>query len=423
MAYRGGNGIMDAFFATKAMIDEKRNAEAFSDALSSALTAREESMQANAPGAPELMPGVQSQLAANPFESEENMLSFLKQRGSLDAALKSGRLGDILALTRGKAREDGEQWETLSGGALKKYGLSADTGTWQRNKKTGYFQNLVRPTAEEGAEAPTMRAVDSGDETVTYQWNAGSKKWDEIARAPRWQPSKPGEEFGMSQPVTITSKGRDPITGADTESSEVLEFVSRRGGGGFITQKLAESEKSTPLSKPEAGAVAGAREGVRIVGELRELLLPSKGPNKGKLNTGALASKAIGLPGVVAPEGASIMPKVLQAIDPYVRLTTGAALNEQELANAETMFVPSIKDNKELVQDKLSRLERFLSGDLALMGMVSAPGSAVSQWVASQGGDEKKKAASVPKISGKAEYDKLKSGDPFEWNGKRGIKP
>lgn len=196
-------------------------------------------------------------------------------------------------------------------------------------------------------------------------------------------PKDAGDDLGMSRPIERTRKARDPVTGEMVETTDTFEFVPRKGGGGFIrgNSPLMQEEKREPLTKPEAGAVQGARQGLQIVKEVRELLLPTKGKDAGKLNTGALASKAIGLPGAVAPEGASITPKILQAIDPYVRLTTGAALNEQELANANRMFVPSITDGKELVQDKLNRLEQFLSGDLNLMGMIAAPGSPVASWV------------------------------------------
>lgn len=195
-------------------------------------------------------------------------------------------------------------------------------------------------------------------------------------------PKDPSDNLGMSRLVDRTRKSRDPVTGEMVETTDKLEFVPQKGGGGFLrATPILTEEKREPLSKPEAGAVQGARQGLQIVKEVRELLLPTKGADAGKLNTKALASKALGLPGAVAPEGASITPKILQAIDPYVRLTTGAALNEQELANANRMFVPSITDGKELVQDKLNRLEQFLSGDLNLMGMVAAPGSPVASWV------------------------------------------
>lgn len=191
-------------------------------------------------------------------------------------------------------------------------------------------------------------------------------------------PKDAGDDLGMSRPIERTTKRRDPVTGEMVAQTDTYEFVPRKGGGGFVrgSAPLMSEETREPLTKPEAGAVQGARQGLQIVKEVRELLLPN-----GKLNTGALASKALGLPGAVAPEGASITPKILQAIDPYVRLTTGAALNEQELGNANRMFVPSITDGKELVQDKLNRLEQFLSGDLNLMGMIAAPGSPVASWV------------------------------------------
>lgn len=287
--------------------------------------------------------------------------------------------------------------------------------------KSGNADFLYKPEAPKEQGAPTQRVIDlPGGQQKRQEWVGG--QWQDVGGPiERWQPQQPQSEYGMSAPVTRTVKGRDPVTGATIERTETLEFVPKKGGGGFMSAVPgpAVTESSEPMAKAEAGSVQGAREGIKIVGELRGLLF--KG---GKLNTGALASKAMGLPGAVAPEGASIEPKILQAIDPYVRLTTGAALNEQELKNAHTMFVPSVTDGDKLVKDKLDRLERFLSGDLSLMGMVAQPGSQVSSWVGSQsGGAAQPKAAAVPTISTKEQYDKLKSGEAFIWNGRRGVKP
>ncbi len=89
---------------------------------------------------------------------------------------------------------------------------------------------------------------------------------------------------------------------------------------------------------------------------------------------GATAAR-YGAPGIAVPEGALVNQRILQAMDPYVRATTGAALNEQELKNANQMFAPGVGDSEAQVRDKLDRLRQFLSGNLSLMGMVLQPGS------------------------------------------------
>lgn len=346
------------------------------------------------------------------------------------ALVSSDAFGTILqkALT---AKEEGKRVQALSGDTyarqmglpdperFKDYVVKHDTSTGDANW-------LYQPKeGTDASEAPVMKSIDVGDETVTYQWDKKARQWGEVARAPRWQPKEASDNLGMSQPMALKTKARDPVTGEMVERTSTFEFVPRKGGGGFVRAgpPLMESEERTPLPKAEAGAVQGAREGIRLVKELRSLLF--QGPNGDQLNEGALVSKALGLPGAIAPEGASIEPKVLQAVDPYVRATTGAALNQQELENARTMFVPSFGDGKELVRDKLDRLERFLAGDLGLMGMVAVPGSPLSSWVATHPGEGAQvgAGAKAPEISTKEQYDKLKSGDPFVWNGKRGVKP
>lgn len=381
-----------------------------------------DSLLAEDPAAPMGQPDPHAPLRKFIRGLDEKGRSALVASSAFDTILQKALLGG----------NTGKQVQALAGDTYAQQMGLPDPGRFKDyvvkyDSSTGDANWLYQPKDGTGsdAEAPFMKSIDVGGETVTYQWDKQARQWGEVARAPRWQPKEASDNLGMSQPMALKTKARDPVTGEMVERTSTFEFVPRKGGGGFVRAgpPLMESEERTPLPKAEAGAVQGAREGIRLVKELRSLLF--QGPKGDQLNEGALMSKALGLPGAIAPEGASIEPKVLQAVDPYVRATTGAALNQQELENARTMFVPSFGEGKELVRDKLDRLERFLAGDLGLMGMVAVPGSPLSSWVATHPGEGAQvgAGAKAPEISTKEQYDKLKSGDPFVWNGKRGVKP
>lgn len=235
-------------------------------------------------------------------------------------------------------------------------------------------------------------------------------------------------------------EGRDPNTG-ETVTREVFQpTYSTKQGAYQVGAPQVVSESRKPMQMADAARVTAAREGIRITDELRNLVLKTdKSTGETEVNRAALVSAKLGLPGVVAPEGAQIAPKVLQAIDPYVRITTGAQLNEQEVKNAQIMFTPGAGDSKAVIEDKFNRLQRFLSGDLSLMGMIADPGSPLSNYVHSQSAQTAGQSGAAPAESGqgtpgappagagkpgaastrptqvtsKAEYDALPSGATF----------
>ena len=188
-----------------------------------------------------------------------------------------------------------------------------------------------------------------------------------------------GGGFFAPQILPIQTQERNPDTGELMTTTSYMAGIKPKGGAPYAAPLAGapQAVKTKPLAMAEAGRVQGTRQGVEIVDQIEQQVLP-----EGKLDRGVLAGATAarhGAPGIAVPEGALVNQRILQAMDPYVRATTGAALNEQELKNANQMFAPGVGDSEAKVRDKLSRLRDFLSGNLSLMGMVLQPGSPAYQ--------------------------------------------
>jgi len=188
-----------------------------------------------------------------------------------------------------------------------------------------------------------------------------------------------GGGFFAPQILPIQTQERNPDTGELTTTTSYMAGIKPKGGAPYAAPLAGapQAVKTKPLGMAEAGRIQGTRQGAEIVDQIEQQVFPN-----GQLDRGVLAGATAahhGAPGIAVPEGALVNQRILQAMDPYVRATTGAALNEQELKNANQMFAPGIGDSEAQVRDKLSRLRDFLNGNLSLMGMVLQPGSQAYQ--------------------------------------------
>ncbi len=184
-----------------------------------------------------------------------------------------------------------------------------------------------------------------------------------------------GGGYFAPQILPIQTQERNPDTGEMTTTTNYMAGMKPKGGTPYAVPLAGapQAVKSKPLAMAEAGRIQGTRQGAEIVDQIEQQVFPNGQLDRGVL-AGATAAR-YGAPGIAVPEGALVNQRILQAMDPYVRATTGAALNEQELKNANQMFAPGVGDSEAQVRDKLDRLRQFLSGNLSLMGMVLQPGS------------------------------------------------
>jgi len=188
-----------------------------------------------------------------------------------------------------------------------------------------------------------------------------------------------GGGYFAPQILPIQTQERNPDTGEMMTTTNYMAGMKPKGGTPYAVPLAGapQAVKSKPLGMAEAGRIQGTRQGAEIVDQIEQQVFPNGQLDRGVL-AGATAARH-GAPGIAVPEGALVNQRILQAMDPYVRATTGAALNEQELKNANQMFAPSVGDSEAQVRDKLDRLRQFLSGNLSLMGVVLQPGSQAFQ--------------------------------------------
>lgn len=112
---------------------------------------------------------------------------------------------------------------------------------------------VVNPFAKpvETPKAPQSRTRDEGGVTITEQWNNG--KWEEVSRAPRWQPKAGVEQKPL--PAT-TIKLQDELLGqigtAETTNAQLDKFSSQIASGklnlGMFSNILSGTQNLVGLS-------------------------------------------------------------------------------------------------------------------------------------------------------------------------------
>jgi len=155
----------------------------------------------------------------------------------------------------------------------------------KHNTKSGGADWLYQPKEqqpEEPAEAPVMRSVDQGGESITYQWDAGSKQWKEFARAQRWQPDKPGEGPDQFDTLSAAEKAaieqaagmqpgsladvavqRNRVTGRLHNLPGQLDALSRllMGGAGPAPAGALDEDEEKPAKRSTVPKVAASPKG------------------------------------------------------------------------------------------------------------------------------------------------------------------
>lgn len=143
------------------------------------------------------------------------------------------------------------------------------------------------------------------------------------------------------------------------------DFVDQRTGQppplGTLTGDPNVVPKGRDVPAGDAGKTAALAQGAQRVQEIRAMVLPD-----GKVNRQVLLAAATKFPG---SEGRQLNNMVRDTIDAVFRARTGSAAPESEAKAIMDQFMPSALDNDSTVQDKLGRLEQFLSGSFEALNL------------------------------------------------------
>lgn len=166
--------------------------------------------------------------------------------------------------------------------AMLKAQSSGDAEAFEKAKNQ-YMQDIGKLAAAKGAigelaklipglggdeKAPTVKEFDEGNEKVTRQWNPDTKKWDEVARGPRYKPGDTTggekrakdselrqilkESYGLSDFIVTAAdqQVRQKFTVALAFAAEIARNpegfgLAKDAGAGEIAKKAKEMEQSS----------------------------------------------------------------------------------------------------------------------------------------------------------------------------------
>lgn len=122
---------------------------------------------------------------------------------------------------------------------------------------------------------------------------------------------------------------------------------------------------ANPLSGEAGPRASMAQNGMEQLAEAKKLLT---NPQTGKFDLNTIASATTDIPGMGAglpfSQGRQARNALSNAVEAQLRLETGAAVNAGELPRIIDRLLPSLFDNEATKSQKLSNLDRLLSGTL-----------------------------------------------------------
>ncbi len=182
--------------------------------------------------------------------------------GRIDSVLRGGLLGDegdamrmqsLLGLGAGMLNASGPSTTPVSLGQVFGQGIQG-----MQRAQQGTLQNMMTSRQMNAKQAPTVREFSEGNEIVTKQLGPDGK-WQEISRAPRWNPNQ--------------ALGRDSYFTPIYTADGVLAFNNRAGsaapvmvGGKAVIGASTDPTLQGNLSKSKKiGDIAGETEAISTI--------------------------------------------------------------------------------------------------------------------------------------------------------------
>ena len=243
----------------------------------------------------------------------------------------------------------------------------------------GVERHTGQPTGQMIPKSPETIYKDVGNQLVGVDSRTGQPTGQVIPKAvkPESQPYEiGGEQFqGWRDPYTgqwVQGSGpqqaRPAPTGmtppampgqAPAGQAAAQPSLSLRPGPGAV--KL---QGKKPLSSDAAARTAMAQEGQRHMNELQQIIFP-QGPD-GPVDRKALAMMGnwARLPAFPGSKGEVLRVKFQTALEPKIRIESGAAVPDSEIARLAERYMPKWWWDETLIRDQMTKLMQFFSGTI-----------------------------------------------------------
>jgi hypothetical protein len=154
-----------------------------------------------------------------------------------------------------------------------------------------------------------------------------------------------------------------PMAGMGPDGQPVFFQTPKQGGAPVIVPGVRPMKDVDGQTPENAGKIAMAQQAIDGVKTLRGLVFGNNGQPKRSLLAAMNVPGTAGMPG---NEDARIAYSALRnAVEAKLRMETGAAATEPEVARTLNRFMPTPFDTKASAEFKLNELERFFSSALS----------------------------------------------------------
>jgi len=165
-----------------------------------------------------------------------------------------------------------------------------------------------------------------------------------------------------STTVKVSAGGQEPVaqtTFVDAETGKPLVFDKKTGTYRIANVEGGVAPKPGAMSPEQATRAQQFETILTNIPKIREMVLDKKGNIISRLD---IANSQAGTWGT---KGREIRQAVKRTVEQALRIATGAAAPDSEVANYTDMYAPQIGDTKEQIAEKFKALETFAEGTRA----------------------------------------------------------
>jgi len=210
--------------------------------------------------------------------------------------------------------------------------------------KGGY----TTPVPKEDKPEYKFRERTDGNRTIAEESQDNGRTWKKVSEGPRYKPAS----AGGGEPVAQT-------TFVDPESGKPLVFDKSTGSYRVANVEGGVAPKPGAMSPEQATRAQQFETIVTNIPKIRDMVLDKNGNIISKLD---IANSQIGTWGT---KGREIRQAVKRTVEQALRIATGAAAPDSEVASYTEMYAPQVGDTKEMIAEKFRALETFAEGTRA----------------------------------------------------------
>ena len=215
-------------------------------------------------------------------------------------------------------------------------------------------------------------------------------------------PTPGGGSKTVEMPKFGGSSGNVRLLGEKPPQTDFEERVSK----GVTQRRVINKTTKEPIGKwrevsgkkgmsgESAGKLGMVQSGLSDLKLAKDILMPG-----GEVNKKRIFEMSMPGGGMPKSEGREAKAYLLNAMEGKIRIESGAAVPDQEMARLALRFMPSLLDSDELVKAKLNRLESYLNGVVEKLDpnkiypagteMIAAESGEQLAWVPAGGGKTK----------------------------------